>query len=66
VQFHTPESYHAKQHLTHWAYEQLRKTDGTISRAQRLELKTFQRKVAAHIQTPDRATEIPDFNEEGT
>ena len=32
VQFHTPESFHAKQHLTHWAYEQLRNPAAEISR----------------------------------
>lgn len=66
VQFHTPESFHAKQHLTHWAYGQLRGTSEDVSRAERLELKAFQRQVASFIQTPDRADEIPDFKEDQT
>ena len=66
VQFHTPESFHAKQHLTHWAYEQLRDPGEDITRARRLELKAFQRHVASHIQTPERASEIPDFKEDQT
>jgi hypothetical protein len=66
VQFHTPESFHAKQHLTHWAYEQLRSTIENIARAERLELKAFQRHVASCIETPERADEIPDFKEDQT
>jgi hypothetical protein len=66
VQFHTPESFHAKQHLTHWAYEQLRNTIENIARAERLELKAFQRHVASFMKTPGRAAEIPDFKEDQT
>jgi hypothetical protein len=66
VQFHTPESFHAKQHLTHWAYEQIRDPSEDIARARRLELKAFQRQVASYIQTPERASEIPDFKEDQT
>ena len=63
VQFHTPESFHAKQCVTHDAYERIRdpKTPGD----ERAELKTFQREVCSHIQVPADARDIPDFKKEG-
>lgn len=63
VQFHTPESFHAKQQVTHRAYERLR--DPLTSDAERGELEAFQRKVASRIEIPDEATGIPDFKKEG-
>jgi hypothetical protein len=63
VQFHTPESFHAKQQVTHRAYERLR--DPLTSDAERGELEAFQRKVASKIAIPDGAADIPDFKKEG-
>ena len=63
VQFHTPESFHAKEHVTHKAYERLRNTQ--ISAEERGKLEDFQREVSSHIRIPDGATEIPDFKKEG-
>ena len=63
VQFHTPESFHAKHHVTHAAYERIR--DPTTSRAERRELHAFQREVSSWIQVPDGAADIPDYRKEG-
>ena len=63
VQFHTPESFHAKHHVTHAAYERIR--DPTTSRRELRELHAFQRAVSAPIEVPDGAADIPDFRKEG-
>jgi hypothetical protein len=63
VQVHTPESFHAKQHVTHRAYERLR--NPRTADDERAELKAFQREVCSHIQVPDGARDIPDFKKEG-
>jgi hypothetical protein len=63
VQFHTPDSFHAKHQVTHLAYERIR--DTSTSRAERGELQAFQREVSSHIQVPDGAAEIPDCRKEG-
>jgi hypothetical protein len=63
VQFHTPESFHAKHHVTHLAYERIR--DPTTSRAELRELHAFQREVCSRIQVPDGAADIPDYRKEG-
>jgi hypothetical protein len=63
VQFHTPESFHAKEVLTHRAYERIR--DTTTSRPELRELHAFQRELSAWIQVPDGAADIPDFKKEG-
>lgn len=63
VQFHTPESSHAKEILTHKAYERIR--DTTTSRLELRELHAFQRELSAWIQVPDGAADIPDFKKEG-
>jgi hypothetical protein len=62
VQFHTPESYQAKQ-LTHTAYERLR--TGIAPGAERPELENFQQEVSARIPVPDGSTEIPDYRRGG-
>jgi hypothetical protein len=62
VQFHTPESYQAKQ-LTHTAYERLR--TGTGPGAERPELESFQQDVSARIPIPDGAKGIPDYRKKG-
>lgn len=63
VQFHSPESFHAKHHVTHAAYEGIR--DPTTSRAERRELHAFQREVCSRIQVPDDAADIPNYRREG-
>ncbi len=65
VQFHTAESFHAKHHLTHWAYEQLRQPPDAATGPQREQLKAFQREVAARVETPDGAMDIADFKKKG-
>jgi hypothetical protein len=63
VQFHTPESFHAKHYVTHLAYERIR--DPTTSRAELRDLHAFQREVCSPIQVPDGATDIPNYRKEG-
>src|SRR5450759_1034901 len=62
VQFHTPESYQAKQ-LTHTAYERLR--TGPAPGAERPELEAFQEDVSTRIPTPQGALAIPNFRRKG-
>ncbi|MGH3221343.1 MAG: hypothetical protein ACRDPY_22065, partial [Streptosporangiaceae bacterium] len=63
VQFHTPDSFHAKHHVTHAAYERIR--DPRTRRAELRELHAFQEEVWALIEVPEGATEIPDYRKEG-
>jgi hypothetical protein len=63
VQFHTPESFHAKHHVTHVAYEKIR--DPATSDEERGELEAFQRTVSASIDVPDGTVEIPDVRKDG-
>jgi hypothetical protein len=63
VQLHTPESFHAKEHITHSAYERIR--NRLTNDEERAELEDFQREVSSWIQVPDSATSIPDFKKEG-
>ena len=63
VQFHTPDSFHAKHQVTHLAYERIR--DTSTSRAELRELHAFQREVSFWIQIPDGAADIPDYKKEG-
>jgi hypothetical protein len=63
VQFHTAESFHAKQHVTHGAYERIR--DPWTIGDERAELRAFQREVCSYIRIPDGARDIPDFKKEG-
>jgi len=63
VQFHTPDSFHAKHFVTHDAYERIR--DPATSRAELRELHAFQRAVSSRIQVPDGAADIPDYKKEG-
>jgi len=63
VQFHTPESFHAKQNITHGSYERIR--NPLTSDGERLELRNFQREVSAAIRLPDAAAEIPDYKKKG-
>jgi hypothetical protein len=64
VQFHTPESFHAKQQVTHRAYERSR--NRLTGRSERLELEAFQREVCTFITVPGEAGSIPDYKEEGS
>jgi hypothetical protein len=63
VQFHTPESYHAKQEVTHSTYERLRSP--LTQDDERMELRSFQREVCRWISVPDGATAIPDYQRKG-
>jgi hypothetical protein len=63
VQVHTPESFHAKQYITHVAYERTR--NPLTSDEERAELKVFEREVCSHIEVPDGAADIPGFKKEG-
>lgn len=63
VQFHTPEGFHAKQDVSHTAYERLR--NPLTSKRELRELHLFQQEVSSWIQVPDNATDIPDYEKEG-
>ena len=58
VQFHTLESFSAKQ-LTHQAYERIRSP--AASDLERDELYAFQGEVAAQVAVPEGAPAIPDY-----
>jgi len=59
VQFHTPESYDAKQEVTHESYERLR--NPLTRNDERQELRSYQREVCRWIAVPDAATSIADY-----
>ena len=61
VQFHTPESFEAKQ-LTHGAYEV---AEPMMSRQERYELKEFQKATSARIPMPANITRIENYRREG-
>jgi hypothetical protein len=63
VQFHTPESFYAKEQLTHWAYERLRNplTQGE----ERDALIAFQQEVSTSIPVPNEVMNIPDYRKDG-
>jgi hypothetical protein len=63
VQVHTVESFHAKQYVTHEAYERTR--NPLTSDEERRRLEAFQREVSSRIEVPGGATDIPDFKKEG-
>jgi hypothetical protein len=63
VQFHTAESFYAKQYVTHDAYERIR---NPLTRdEERGELEEFQEEVSSWIEVPEAAVDIPDFKKEG-
>jgi hypothetical protein len=62
VQFHTRESHHAKQEVTHQAYERIR--NPLTGDDERSELKAFQREVSSWIPVPEGATGIPNYRKE--
>ena len=63
VQFHTPESYHAKHQITHWAYERSR--NPLTGRAERREIEAFQTRVCTFIAVPPEVDSIPDYTDGG-
>jgi len=63
VQFHTAESYEAKQHITHKSYERLR--NPLTQDDERVELEAFQREVCLWIKVPGGADDILDYGTEG-
>lgn len=60
VQFHTSESFYAKEHLTHPSYERLRTP--TISRAEQRALKIFQKAVCGAIPEPSGIMRISNYD----
>lgn len=58
LQFHTRESFFAKEQLTHPAYRRLRVP--TTTPQERVELVAFQRQVSAAVPKPRDITQIPD------
>ena len=63
IQFHTAESFHAKQYVTHDAYERIR--NPLTKDEERGELEAFQREVSSYIEIPEGAADIPDFKKKG-
>jgi len=63
VQFHTPDSFHAKHYVTHAAYERIR--DPMISDRERMELRDFQREMSSAIRVPDGTADIHDYRKKG-
>jgi hypothetical protein len=61
VQFHTPESYDAKQEITHKSYERIRSQ--LTGRSERRELEAFQREVCSWIAVPSDVASILDYEE---
>jgi hypothetical protein len=63
VQFHTPESFHVKQKITHASYERLR--NPLTEDGERRELMTFQQELCSWITVPEGVADIPNYREEG-
>jgi len=63
VQFHTAESFHAKQSITHNSYERVR--NNLTGRAERRELESLQMEVVRWIESPLKSTEIQNYEEGG-
>jgi hypothetical protein len=63
VQFHTAESFHAKERVTHRAYERLR--NPLTTDVERQELRAFQRDVCRWITVPEGATGVADYPGKG-
>ena len=59
IQFHTAESFHAKQQVTHKCYERLR--NPLTSDDERQELRAFQRDVCSRLGVPEGAAVISDY-----
>jgi len=63
VQFHTAESFHAKQEVTHGAYERSR--NRLTERSERREVEAYQRDVCTFVDVPIDVESITDYKEEG-
>jgi len=63
VQFHTRESYYAKQHVTHDSYGRIR--NRLTTRSERRELEAFQGEVCSWITQPRDVDSILDYEERG-
>jgi hypothetical protein len=63
VQFHTPESYHAKAEYTHRSYERLR--NPLIQDDERYQLREYQREVWRWITAPEQVSAIADYPRKG-
>ena len=63
LQFHTRESFHAKQQLTHRSYE--RRRNPLTTDDERRELQAFQRDVCYRINVPEGTTAIPNYGRKG-
>jgi hypothetical protein len=63
VQFHTSESHHAKEQVTHFSYERLR--NPLTSADERPELSSFQREVCSWIDEPRGVAAIADYRLKG-
>jgi hypothetical protein len=59
VQFHTAQSFHAKQQVTHKSYERLR--NPLTQDDERQELRAFQRDVCSWLTIPEGAAAIADY-----
>jgi hypothetical protein len=64
VQFHTPESFFAKQQLTHLSYERGR--NRLTGRSERRDIEAFHQEVCAFIRMPSEVESIPSYQEEGS
>jgi hypothetical protein len=62
VQFHTPESWEAKQ-LTHEAYEKI--NDLRTTTVERERLRAYQDEISRDLQVPDRCQEIREYRKDG-
>jgi hypothetical protein len=63
LQFHTPESLHAKQEITHPSYERIRNPQ--TSDHERGELAALHREVCSYMGVPPGALDIPDYARKG-
>jgi hypothetical protein len=63
VQFHTPESYHAKEEVTHRSYERLRSP--LTQDDERYELREYQQQVCRWITVPEGTPVIADYPRKG-
>ncbi len=61
LQFHTPESFDAKENRTHRSYERLRSALTTWP--ERRELNRYERLVSATVPRPEQVERIPDQQE---
>jgi hypothetical protein len=62
VQFHTDESWSAKQ-TTHWAYEKIRSTSASVEETE--SLRSYQREISLTVRIPPGALDIPTYKKEG-